>query len=366
MSKPTVVDDWARVDGNRYRGKGSRGVTGNRKSPLPYWMVECRDGIRSLHPPSGFYAATDIPNVSGVYYTDDALRAYPRARNAAYSEFFEKVHGESTAQLAVLFGEMKEASGMIANRLLDMCEAVKFIRNTIKGKPNARYLRKVRHRAYQARNTRPEKKKKRGVTQAVRDAAGQLGSWQLEWSFGWAPTISEIQSVSEVFSRVYDLDASKLFGRAGQSFAYPSWGVTDNGFTVISQRCTGVRVVNPNLALANNLGLINLAAAGAELIPFSFLADWAFDYSTWIGSLTDKLGYEISEPYITSFTKGVRVDSLGWPYLPPERVSNYIAVKRELGLIQPYPNLDVVGNLGDSFRRILNAASLLAVLTKGW
>lgn len=366
MSKPTKVVNWAVAGGSRYRGKESHGVTGNRKSPLPYWMVECRDGIRTRSTLVGNYTATDIPNVSGVYYTHDALSAYPRARNAAYSEFFEKVHGESTAQLLVLFGEMKEASGMIAKRLLDMCEAVKFIRNTIKGKPNARYLRKVRHRAYQARNTRPEKKKKRSVARTSRDVADQLGSWQLEWSFGWAPTISEIQAVSEVFSRVYDLDPSKLFGRAGASYSYSSGGMTDNGFTVISQRCTGVRVVNPNLALANNLGLVNPGAAVAELIPFSFLADWAFDYSTWIGSLTDILGYEISEPYITSFTKGTHVNSLGYPWEPPTLTSNYVAVKRELGLIQPYPNLDVVGNIGDSFRRILNAASLLAVLTKGW
>lgn len=366
MSKPTIVDNWATVDSSRYRGKGSRGVTGNRKSPLPYWMVECRDGVRCLQTYGGFYVATDIPNVLGVYHTADALSAYPRARNAAYSEFFEKVHGESTAQLLVLFGEMEEAAGMIAKRLLNMCEAVKFIRDTIKGNPNARYLRKLRRGAYQARNTRPvKKKKKRSAAQTTRDVADQFGSWQLEWSFGWAPTVSEILSVSEVFCRVYDMDASKLFGRAGESYSYPSWSVTDNGFTVISQRCTGVRVVNPNHALANALGLINPGTL-AELVPFSFLADWAFDYSVWVGSLTDTLGYEISEPYITSFTRGVRVDSPGWPFDPPERTSNYVAVKRELGLIQPYPNLDVVGNLGDSFRRILNAASLLAVLTKGW
>lgn len=366
MSKPTNVDDWLTVGTNRYRGKGSSGVTGNRKSPLPYHMVSCRDGTKALNVVGGFYTATDIPNVTGVYHTMDALSAYPRTRNAAYSEFFEKVHGESTAQLMVLFGEMKEASGMIAKRLLDMCEAVKFIRDTVKGKPSSRYLRKVRYRAYQARNTKPKKKPKKRFAQTARDATGQLGSWQLEWSFGWAPTISEIQAVSEVFSRVFELDSAKLFGRAGTDFSYPQWAVTDKGFTVISQRCTSVRVVNPNLALANSLGLVNPGAAIAELIPFSFLADWAFDYSTWISSLTDTLGYEISEPYITTYTKGTRIDSPGWPFDPPSRTSNYVAVKRELGLIQPYPNFDVVGNIGDSFRRVLNAASLLAVLTKEW
>jgi hypothetical protein len=55
-----------------------------------------------------------------------------------------------------------------------------------------------------------------------------------------------------------------------------------------------VRITNPNLFLANRLGLLNLPGVAWDLIPWSFVVNMFTNMGQMVNSLTDFVGVEVS------------------------------------------------------------------------
>ncbi len=60
-----------------------------------------------------------------------------------------------------------------------------------------------------------------------------------------------------------------------------------------------VTISNPNLYLANNLGLANPAIVVWELIPFSFVVDWFVTVGQFLENGSAWLGLTVTKPYTT-------------------------------------------------------------------
>lgn len=60
-----------------------------------------------------------------------------------------------------------------------------------------------------------------------------------------------------------------------------------------------VAVTNPNLWLANQMGLINPFIVANEVIPFSFIADWFINLSQFLESGTEYLGLTLQNAWTT-------------------------------------------------------------------
>lgn len=121
-------------------------------------------------------------------------------------------------------------------------------------------------------------------------------SW-LELNFGWAPLYKDIHDSIEILQR--DFPVAPVRGSAtGRSLSFPVYRGTAS--RIESVRIAGtLRVTNPQLFLANQLGLINPVAVAWDAVPFSFVVDWFIPVGKFLNSLTNEVGCEIVQPRIT-------------------------------------------------------------------
>lgn len=274
------------------------------------------------------------------------------AYNRCYRSFVESARGQQ-ASLGVALAEWGETAEMVASRSL---QAFRLARSLIRGD-----LRGVAANLSKEDSRLTGGTRSRKISRAMKHAA----SGYLEKSFGWDNLIRDIQDGCAVFSQ--PLPGGRAKGYSGK--VYKTTDVTSGDFRWLthyigSVRCQGeVFVTNPNLYLLQQLGLANPLSIGADLIPFSFVADWAFDYSTYLGSLTDFLGCTVHDAFTstkvvgrtqqTNNRIGANFDVSAWH------------LDRALGLPQPLPNLDFFANVGRSWRRAANGAALLGQLLTG-
>lgn len=141
----------------------------------------------------------------------------------------------------------------------------------------------------------------------------------LEFEYGWKPLFKDIVDSVERLTGFPEVNIP-LFGEArarddssSRSFSSDSSGssfsssVTNSSYTV--RMGAVARIVNPNLFLANQLGVIDFALPW-KLIPFSFVVDWFVNVEQTISSISDWYGVELLRPYTTRFAKGHRISHI--------------------------------------------------------
>jgi hypothetical protein len=129
------------------------------------------------------------------------------------------------------------------------------------------------------------------VTRKGQKASANL--W-LEYHFGWEPLVKDIYQAVQVLASNPPPVKVKATGRYLDSVqdprnsGYPIWMQYEAKALVQAE----VYVSNANLALANQLGIINPATVAWELVPFSFVVDWFIPIGKFLDSWTQMLGYE--------------------------------------------------------------------------
>jgi hypothetical protein len=130
-------------------------------------------------------------------------------------------------------------------------------------------------------------------------AQNAAGRW-LWYSYGVKPLVSDIYNGMDILTR--DLPFHRVTGKGYGSSARngPRTFYKEKLSAKSSVRISAfVRVANPNLWLANQLGLINPIQWINEAIPFSFVIDWFSNLSQIIMQMTDFIGLEIARPVTT-------------------------------------------------------------------
>lgn len=96
---------------------------------------------------------------------------------------------------------------------------------------------------------------------------------------------------------------------------------------------------NPNVVLANQLGLINLPALAWNLLPWSFLIDHIYGLGTFIESWSDLWGISYTDAYTTRLT--IASGDAAHPNTSPRQgfKSTAVRMERKLGLEKPTPYL---------------------------
>lgn len=129
----------------------------------------------------------------------------------------------------------------------------------------------------------------------------------LEFEYGIKPIIQDIQESTKILlsdpgERRVSSSSSFNLGE-GTSQTWSQYGGTVNTSEQITRSCSYnrksgcyVRVTNANVALANQLGLIDLALPW-KLVPFSFIVDWFINVEQVISSVTDWYGFSLTKPY---------------------------------------------------------------------
>lgn len=126
----------------------------------------------------------------------------------------------------------------------------------------------------------------------------------LEGVFGWLPLMSDIYQAYQVLSRAHpafnvgvrqsDVYSSSILSGSAYGVRQVEYGVQVGG---------SGRISNPNIALLNDLGLINPLSVAWDKVPYSFVVNWFLPVGNFLNSLTDLVGYEVSNDYTTTFSK---------------------------------------------------------------
>lgn len=317
-----------------------RSKTKRRQAPNPYTMyfAELRPGSNG--------PSDDAPNTWAYSAVVNGSSVDALASNQARSAFVGAVRDKNAASLAVTLAEWGQSQKMIVHRASQLLGALKAARRLDpKGIQKALGIQKM-----------PK------TNGEVFREKGKSGSnlW-LEYSFGWKPMVQDIYEAVKVLSS--NPPAQKVVGRGRYrdlvqigNFGQYSW-TTRASYDVNVLIAAEVFVSNPNLALANQLGIVNPATVAWELVPFSFLVDWFVPVSGLLNSWTDLLGYKIEYPFTT--TKRVCTASQTYPMSSATNVVNSFGVGmiRTLG-IPPF-RMTVPPFEGFSVARGANAISLV-------
>lgn len=206
------------------------------------------------------------------------IGAYDRLKSSAQEQ----------AELGVAILEARSAVSMMANRLLQLA---KFARLLLRGRiaEAARHLGVLRPKGASRRK--------------------KFADLWLEFSFGWKPLVQDIYSAVDVLQN--PLTSSRIKGSYSFSWTYKqtsAYNYTREHTTFGQSYLTmGAEVVisNPNLYLANQLGLINPFSIAWELVPFSFVVDWFSNLGQVLALGSDFLGLSVTNKWTVYGAKGI-------------------------------------------------------------
>lgn len=227
-------------------------------------------------------------------------RADIAAQNRAKAKFDDKL-GDSSSFGATLTAERKETFGMVVSTVLRCAKAAREVKalrfaraaRTL-GLPYREFTVTKRHRVGSKGKYRYIKTKRRMSEWDNRRAVVKTAaSGWLMWSYGVKPLMDDIYNGVDVLQRPNPRERVRGSGRS-------SAVISGSGNRISSKNTTrfiaDVRVVNPNLWTANQLGLINPVSWGLEAIPLSFVVDWFSNLSQVVSQLTDYTGLSLDNP----------------------------------------------------------------------
>lgn len=138
---------------------------------------------------------------------------------------------------------------------------------------------------------------------------GRVADSYLEWIFGWTPLYGDmVDSLTTAITHDPSRDVCRVKGvgtaRLTDTLRFDnefSQFIVDN--LSLKSRVTWAataRVTNPNLWLANKLGLVAAPSIAWDLVPWSFIVNGFGNFAQLIGSLTDFVGVELSQQSVTT------------------------------------------------------------------
>lgn len=245
------------------------------------------------------YGADQFLDVYSLWPTELAraqYRAYEALRNAMYSQ----------ASVGTALAEYSQSLAMISQRGKQLLDAARSLRRgDISG-----LLKGLQLQPSLANTKRFQKSKTFGKT------------W-LEFHFGWEPLIKDIYDASVVISSPINTVWAK--GKGSEPINLISQGGNPtslwqkeifSGDVRSVQMCSG-SITNPNLHLAEQMGLVNPLSIAWELVPFSFVVDWYVNVGDYLRSVTDFAGMTLSDPYHTDIFRVTQLsswDAYDYPY----------------------------------------------------
>lgn len=310
-----IIDKPDRVYWNNLASKGSAYLQSKKRTaqkkpynlPTNYWRQDVRTteawARNTFSNPAGFNALMGEnggympgPNPSNLIGYDYGVTwAVNTAREALVAQLNEE------AMLAVNFAERAQTINMMSKRLGQLTRFTRWLRrgNVVRA---AQELQVAVPRTLKNVSRRRVLKK--------------FGDTWLEFHFGWEPLVKDIYNACDLIQKPIAGGQVTVRGRTqqiGASFQNAG-GCSDSKKSFRSGSFSGrVRgkagmsfaISNPNLYLANRLGLVNPAAVAWELVPYSFVVDWFVNCSQVIGEFSDFIGVKVENAWYGTTCKAI-------------------------------------------------------------
>lgn len=281
------------------------------------------------------------------------------ARNKALT----KLQGEFGEQAMAIVNvvERKQAYNSLLNRSLQLIAAVGALKRgnlkafaTVLG-TSVKELEKAR---------RGGKKSRRAKKRTSKSVANDVSGTWLEYHFGWEPLVKDIYNSVQILQSDYPV--KRLVKKAGVDVEDKDGNRSTADRWRVDQKhhygwrlSADLKVSNPNLFKATQLGLVNPAAVAWELVPFSFVVDWFIPVGEFLNSYSNFFGIEVSRPLTTVFQSTVATYSTTFTGIWSFGDYSYRAVHVKRMLELPSYSLRVKTFKGFSVARGATAIALL-------
>lgn len=190
----------------------------------------------------------------------------------------------------------------------------------------------------------------------------------LEWHFAVNPTFGDMKVLSNILSQEPPIKELKQFSKRRGSLQIGD-PVTFYDWEVLCELVMGVRGINPNIGLAQQLGLMSVAGTAWELTPWS----WAIDYFSNVGDVIGNFqphftGWDIAYIRRSRLRKlnrafprfdGSANGSIRWSYVQADA-----ALMRRDNLVS-IPNVAIQADFKLNLQRFSYLSSAIALTLKG-
>lgn len=313
--------------------------------------------------------------------TNLMLQCRDNALNLA-TQRFNKAKGESSA-LLVGAVEVRQSAQMIQGRATQLFRGFRALKS-LRFYDAAKAFNLVRDKKPKSRRVGKHRKLRwvkhpiagkyypRPISPSLTRATAQsFSALCLEYNFGWAPLVGDIQTSVRAIEQDIAYE-TPLVGSAKGSMSRDDYPYQP-GYLNFCNESLKVRcrvgatwsVTNPNYELSRRLGLVDLATAAIELVPFSFVLNWFVNLNEWVGQLSNRY-----DPNLKNVWYSVKFDSTAvkqtrpdWDPsgIPVTTKSDCTSYTRYTGSL-PDVSLRVRQQWFTSFTRAANASSLLVSL----
>lgn len=196
----------------------------------------------------------------------------------------------------------------------------------------------------------------------------------LELQYGWKPLLSDVYGACDALSKRNQSDWRVTAKAADFTTNQYTARFTGTGAGFVEAKVENGAFVRIDALPENDLtmslrslGITNPLLIAWELVPYSFVVDWALPVGTWLESIDAMLGYSKSQTSATLFTSAVWVDKgLSEQPTPTSRIkNNYIGTKKVVRMDRdafngvPMPTFPRIKN-PISLGHMANGLSLLA------
>lgn len=239
-----------------------------------------------------------------TYIYDDAVEA---GKNKARAKFLSKI-GDASQLGSTLTAEFRATYKTVVGGALTALQAARLVkRGDLLGAgkllgfspPVIRKRVTLKYKVKKAKRNGNYSFKRKGLVREYwvmpdkKHVLKSLGNRWLWYSYGVRPLIDDLHNASQVFTR--EVPHTKVRGGGVYNREVTFYSVNDV-YKVHAIVQAFLRVNNPNIRLASQLGLLNPIQWFNEGVMFSFVIDWFSNWSDWINQLTDLSGLEIAKP----------------------------------------------------------------------
>lgn len=275
------------------------------------------------------WGAILVPLYGHISVDSDAV---DKARERALSVWYSKLKGDTSASLGVTIGSWNQSWNMIAKRYKQLSKIVRDVaqksvtqtatiekRYAEKFKQMDNRLKDLHFRLYAItsranlwkpadvrrlkRLIKAEEKRRLKAKHALRRDLEKASSANLflEGIFGWMPLVQDIINAATTLTGDH-FPAGYISGSGRHVYGAPidepspgSLRITGGSVQVRSKYTAQVSVENPNVWLANQLGLLNPAVVAWDLVPWSWVVGMFINVQSVLESFTALYGLSVTD-----------------------------------------------------------------------
>lgn len=308
----------------------------SRNNPIIYWAFGSK--------PTLFYDGTVEQCGFGGSVTAPSQTELDLLRTRVLKGVLGK-YKQHDFNAAVFLGELPETVQMVSEPLLDTLKAF-------------RYVRKGRFdKAVKVFKTRDP---------AFRVDRHASNAW-LSLRYGWLPAINDSYAAAEAYHELQKAKPVKQVRVRSKAMLKKN-----NMSTYCNHRCdTGIAVTlitDYKQSMLESLGILDPALLAWELLPFSFVLDWAYDVGSWL-ELVCTLPTRGGTSYVTTFKQ--TIESTGpWRNSSSYRfkkfggfVNRSVTIERSISSAPGVPPPRLKNPFNGSAKRVFDAVALARALT---